>query len=72
MKSGPLHVTIAFKFFNSFSSRGNKVQNLRKGDRIAIEPGYSCRECIFCKSGSYNICRDMKFCATPPIDGNLR
>ena len=54
------------------SSCGKEVRNLKIGDRIAIEPGYSCRECEFCKSGSYNICRDMKFCATPPIDGNLR
>lgn len=42
-----------------------------KGDRVAIEPGVSCRMCQFCKVGSYNLCPDMKFCATPPVDGNL-
>lgn len=41
------------------------------GDRVAIEPGVPCRVCQFCKIGKYNLCPDMKFCATPPVDGNL-
>ncbi len=41
------------------------------GDRVAIEPGVPCRMCSFCKAGRYNLCPDMKFCATPPIDGSL-
>ena len=41
------------------------------GDRVAIEPGVPCRLCFFCKSGRYNLCPDMKFCATPPINGSL-
>ncbi|XP_060604806.1 sorbitol dehydrogenase-like, partial [Ruditapes philippinarum] len=40
-------------------------------DRVAIEPGVPCRCCSYCKKGRYNLCLDMKFCATPPIDGNL-
>lgn len=27
--------------------------------------------CKDCKTGRYNLCPDMKFCATPPYDGNL-
>lgn len=41
------------------------------GDRVAIEPGVSCRMCQFCKIGKYNLCPEMKFCATPPVNGNL-
>lgn len=41
------------------------------GDRVAIEPGVPCRICQFCKIGKYNLCPDIKFCATPPDDGNL-
>lgn len=41
------------------------------GDRVAIEPGVPCRMCDFCKSGKYNLCPDVVFCATPPDDGNL-
>ena len=41
------------------------------GDRVAIEPGVPCRQCRLCKSGRYNLCKDVFFCATPPDDGNL-
>ncbi|KAF7993931.1 hypothetical protein HCN44_011200 [Aphidius gifuensis] len=51
---------------------GNNVKNLKVGDRVAIEPGVSCRTCHFCKEGRYNLCKDMVFCATPPIHGSLR
>lgn len=50
---------------------GANVKNLKVGDRVAIEPGYGCRVCEFCKCGQYNLCADMIFCATPPVDGNL-
>jgi L-iditol 2-dehydrogenase len=42
---------------------------LRPGDRVAIEPGYTCRRCEFCKSGQYNVCPDVVFLAAPPIHG---
>nr|BAM18745.1 sorbitol dehydrogenase-2 [Papilio xuthus] len=50
---------------------GSKVKNLAVGDRVAIEPGVPCRYCEFCKTGRYHLCPDMRFCATPPIHGNL-
>lgn len=45
------------------------ASGLRPGDRVAIEPGYTCRRCEFCKSGRYNMCRDVVFLAAPPVDG---
>ncbi|CAL1539660.1 unnamed protein product [Lymnaea stagnalis] len=53
------------------SKLGPGVTNLKEGDRVAIEPGVPCRLCNYCKSGRYNLCLDMKFCATPPYHGNL-
>lgn len=53
------------------SKIGPGVTNLKEGDRVAIEPGVPCRLCNYCKSGRYNLCLDMKFCATPPYHGNL-
>lgn len=50
---------------------GASVKNLKVGDRVAIEPGVPCRMCDVCKAGRYNLCKDMSFCATPPVDGNL-
>jgi len=50
---------------------GQGVTSLKPGDRVAVEPGVPCRFCEQCKSGRYNLCPDIKFCATPPVDGNL-
>lgn len=50
---------------------GSAVTTLKKGDRIALEPGYPCRRCGDCLSGRYNLCHEMVFAATPPYDGTL-
>ncbi len=49
--------------------KGVKVENLDIGDRVAVEPGITCGRCIYCKSGKYNLCKSVKFLATPPVDG---
>lgn len=48
---------------------GSGVTNLKVGDRVALEPGKTCGHCEFCKSGKYNLCKDVVFFATPPVDG---
>ncbi|MFT8312671.1 MAG: NAD(P)-dependent alcohol dehydrogenase [Clostridium sp.] len=48
---------------------GNNVINLKVGDRVALEPGKTCGYCEFCKTGRYNLCPDVVFFATPPVDG---
>jgi L-iditol 2-dehydrogenase len=48
---------------------GEAVTSLVPGDRVAIEPGVPCRHCEYCKTGRYNLCPDVVFMATPPIDG---
>lgn len=48
---------------------GNGVTDIRVGDLVALEPGYTCGKCEFCKSGRYNLCPDVVFMATPPYDG---
>lgn len=50
---------------------GNKVTELRVGDKVALEPGATCGQCEFCKSGKYNLCPDVEFLATPPYHGCL-
>jgi L-iditol 2-dehydrogenase len=39
------------------------------GDRVALEPGVPCGSCRECRAGRYNLCRDVRFFATPPVDG---
>ena len=39
------------------------------GQRVSIEPGVPDLTCSQCLAGRYNLCPDMRFFATPPIDG---
>ncbi|MEM1483572.1 NAD(P)-dependent alcohol dehydrogenase [Oscillospiraceae bacterium PP1C4] len=48
---------------------GKNVKHLQVGDRVALEPGKTCGHCEFCKKGEYNLCPDVIFFATPPVDG---
>ena len=48
---------------------GKHVENVKIGDRVAVEPGVTCGRCDYCKSGRYNLCPDVVFMATPPVDG---
>ena len=50
---------------------GGSVSASRIGERVAIEPGVTCGRCQYCKSGRYNLCPDVRFYATPPIDGAM-
>lgn len=48
---------------------GEDVTSLQVGDRVALEPGITCGTCEFCKAGKYNLCPDVVFLATPPVQG---
>lgn len=48
---------------------GEDVHNVKVGDRVAVEPGVTCGRCDYCKIGRYNLCPEVVFMATPPVDG---
>ncbi|MDR1884904.1 MAG: NAD(P)-dependent alcohol dehydrogenase [Synergistaceae bacterium] len=48
---------------------GGGVTRLKAGDRVTLEPGKTCGHCEFCRTGRYNLCPDVIFFATPPVDG---
>lgn len=48
---------------------GKNVKHLKVGDRVALEPGKTCGHCEYCREGKYNLCPDVVFFATPPVDG---
>ena len=52
---------------------GENVENLRAGDRVAIEPGVprlsNAASHFYEKRGRYNLCPDIFFFATPPDHG---
>lgn len=48
---------------------GPGTDERRMGRRVSIEPGTPCGSCGECRPGRYNLCPDMSFLATPPVDG---
>ena len=48
---------------------GEDVSRLEVGQRVSVEPGVPDFTCEQCRAGRYNLCYDMRFFATPPIDG---
>src|SRR5947209_6477276 len=50
---------------------GEGVSSARVGERVAIEPGEPCRRCDQCRAGRYNLCPNIRFHGTPPVDGTL-
>ena len=53
------------------TATGSGVNNLRVGDRVAIEPGIPCWGNVFSRQGRYNLDPNIKFFATPPVNGSL-
>lgn len=50
---------------------GPGVNPSRIGELVALEPGVPCRRCEQCRRGRYNLCPDVTFFATPPVDGAI-
>jgi L-iditol 2-dehydrogenase len=48
---------------------GPGVTGRQVGQRVSIEPGQPDFTCSQCLAGRYNLCPNMRFFATPPIDG---
>jgi L-iditol 2-dehydrogenase len=48
---------------------GEGVGQERVGQRVTIEPGIPCRVCRECRRGYYNLCQNVRFFGTPPVDG---
>jgi L-iditol 2-dehydrogenase len=48
---------------------GPEVSKHAVGERVTLEPGVPCGRCRECRAGRYNLCPDVVFFATPPIDG---
>jgi L-iditol 2-dehydrogenase len=48
---------------------GEGVKGLEVGQLVAVEPAVHCGECESCQHGHPNLCPNVEFCGTPPIDG---
>lgn len=48
---------------------GDEVTKHTTGERVTLEPGVPDMVCHECRAGRYNLCPNVRFFATPPIDG---
>lgn len=48
---------------------GEGVSERTPGQRVALEPQRTCGRCRECLTGRYNLCSQVRFFGTPPIDG---
>ena len=48
---------------------GSKVNHIKVGDRVAVEPIIPCGSCDYCREGRYNMCPSR---GLPPMNGCLR
>lgn len=48
---------------------GDEVSDRTLGQRVALEPQRTCGRCRECLTGRYNLCSQVRFYGTPPIDG---
>jgi L-iditol 2-dehydrogenase len=66
-------VTAPIIMGHEFSARvaglGPGVADLTIGQLVTVEPGISCGRCESCLLGHPNLCPNVRFCGTPPIDG---
>jgi L-iditol 2-dehydrogenase len=44
---------------------GSAVKNLAPGDRVAVDPAFSCGRCDQCLGGRANTCRNIRFMGAP-------
>jgi L-iditol 2-dehydrogenase len=48
---------------------GDEATKHEVGERVTLEPGVPDGTCRECRAGRYNLCPNVRFFATPPIDG---
>ena len=60
------------EFSGTVVALGNNVHSLSEGARVAVEPGKPCGQCYVCRCGYVNLCPNVVFFGTPPVDGSLQ
>ncbi|MCP4539291.1 MAG: alcohol dehydrogenase catalytic domain-containing protein [Chloroflexi bacterium] len=48
---------------------GAGVEDLSMGQLVSVDPAIPCGTCEPCQHGHPNLCPDVIFCGTPPVDG---
>ena len=54
-------IVLGHEFSGEVVEVGPDVTHVKVGDRVCVEPIYSCGQCASCQRGSYNICEKVGF-----------
>ena len=65
-------LTLGHEYAGIVEAVGEQADPALLGRRVAVEPGVPCMRCEWCRTGRYNVCRDMTFPGGPPHHGALR
>lgn len=65
-------IILGHEFSAVVAAVGDRVRTLQEGARVAVEPGKPCGECRPCRQEHINLCLNIVFFGTPPVDGCLR
>jgi L-iditol 2-dehydrogenase len=62
-------IIMGHEFSARIAALGESVLGFELGQLVAVEPGISCGACEPCLNGHPNLCPNVRFCGTPPING---
>ena len=56
---GKIGVVLGHEYIGEIVEKGAEVTNLKKGDRVAVDPNIPCGVCYYCKRGMPNMCPNI-------------
>jgi L-iditol 2-dehydrogenase len=62
-------IILGHEFSAWVAELGEGVEGLASGQLVTVDPAISCGECESCQHGHPNLCPDVLFCGTPPVNG---
>jgi len=65
-------IVLGHEFSAEVVELGPGTKDPQIGQLVAVEPSVPCLQCEFCLKGLQNLCRNVRFCGSPPQDGAFR
>ena len=62
-------IIMGHEFAATIVELGAGVESLEVGQLVAVEPAINCGHCEMCLTGHPNLCPNVIFCGTPPVNG---
>ncbi len=62
-------IVMGHEFSAWVAALGEGVTGLPPGQLVSVDPAISCGRCELCQQGHPNLCPQVRFCGTPPVDG---